>query len=518
MNDRALGDRSRLWQALAAVVLLVVAGLMLRNIGALLAFVGGALSYPYSLDYGEGIVWQQMRDIVQGSAYGPLGVFPAIVYHYPPVFHLTTAAAAALTGADQLAAGRAVEVISTFASALLVAWLTIQAMGQTGSRWITLACGASAALLFLNCSPVITWAPLMRVDMLSGALGLLGLVLAIQAVTRPAWIYAAAVAFVLSVYTKQISIAAPMAAFGVMLLVDWRTALRGLVAATVLGLIVLGALSWMTDGGFVRHIFLYNVNRLDLTRLSALADGLTEHLPLLVLAVLGLGDGWRRLRQAAGGRLNVSAAALKADPAAFAVVMLTAFLVIKTLMLPTILKSGSSYNYLIEWLSAVAIFSGLAMRPILSLAAGAAPSRPGRIPLLVVVLVLIALVPKLAAMPMWSMNQQLIDRATALATIAPKIAAATKPVIADDMALVIRAGGKVLWEPAIAAELAHTGMYDEAAFIRMIEAGAFAFFVTEGKPGHGLFDERYNPSVRAAMSAAYPIEQEVGDFVLHLPR
>src|SRR6185295_16392893 len=183
---------------------------------------------------------------------------------------------AALTGADQLAAGRAVEVVCTFASALLVALLTMQCVTQQGSRWIRLGCGACAALLFLNCEPVIIWAPLMRVDMLSGAFGLLGLVFAIHAIARPAWIYAAAVAFVLSVYTKQISIAAPMAAFGVMLLVDWRTALRGLVAATVLGLVVLGALCWVTDGGFARHIFLYNVNRLDLTRFRALADGVVD--------------------------------------------------------------------------------------------------------------------------------------------------------------------------------------------------------------------------------------------------
>ena len=44
------------------------------------------LSTPH--DYGEGIVWQQMRNIVAGQGYTPLGVYPAIVYHYPPVYHL----------------------------------------------------------------------------------------------------------------------------------------------------------------------------------------------------------------------------------------------------------------------------------------------------------------------------------------------------------------------------------------------------------------------------------------------
>lgn len=518
MNDRALGDRSRLWQALAAGLLLILAALMLRNIGGLLVFASNALSYPFSFDYGEGIVWQQMRDIAAGTAYGPLGVFPAIVYHYPPVFHLMALAAAALTGADQLTAGRAMEVVCTFASAGLVGVLTVQAMGEESSRRIRVACGVCAALFFLNCGPVIAWAPLMRVDMLSGALGLLGLVFAIRAIERPAWIHAAAVAFVLSVYTKQISIAAPMAAFGVMLLVDWRTALRGLVAATALGLIVLGALCWMTDGGFVRHIFLYNVNRLDLTRLGALGEGILDHLPLLGLAAVGVLLGWLRVRPTAGCKPASFVGGLKTDRGAFALAVLAAFLAIKTLMLPTILKSGSSINYLIEWLSAVAIFAGLAMRGVLELASGAAPSRSGRVPLLFALVAVIALMPKVAAVPVWSMTRQLADRAAGLATVVPRIASASKPVIADDMTLPLRAGRKVQWEPAIAAELAHTGVYDEAAFVRMIHAGDFGFFVTEGQAGSQLYNERYNEPVRAAIRTAYPVEQEVGGFVLHLPR
>lgn len=47
-------------------------------------------------------------------------------------------------------------------------------------------------------------------------------------------------------------------------------------------------------------------------------------------------------------------------------------------MLPTILKSGSSDNYLIEWLSAVAIFAGIAMRPVVALAFGNGLAGPDR--------------------------------------------------------------------------------------------------------------------------------------------
>src|SRR5690348_11443274 len=49
-----------------------------------------AANTPHQLDYGEGIVWQQMRMIIDGQGYAPLKPFPAIVFHYPPVYHLTT--------------------------------------------------------------------------------------------------------------------------------------------------------------------------------------------------------------------------------------------------------------------------------------------------------------------------------------------------------------------------------------------------------------------------------------------
>lgn len=516
-----IGDGSRLQQILVALMLLVVAALMLRNLGYLLTFVSNALSFPYSLDYGEGIVWQQMRDMLGGTAYGPLGVYPAVVYHYPPVFHLTTAATAAVTGADELTAGRAVEVASTLVTAALAAILTMHALGRETPTGIRAGCGVFAALFFLNCGPVLAWAPLMRVDMLAGALGLLGMVFAVRAIDRPVWIYAAAFAFVLSLYTKQIGIAPPLAVFAVLGLADRRTALRGLIASTALGLIVLGALAWMTDGGFVRHVFLYNVNRIDPARLVDLAELIGEHLPLVLLAAAGTFAGWQRLRRAARDAPNLTSLGvrLKADRVALTMAMLLAFLAIKTLMLPTILKSGSNLNYLIEWLSAVAIFAGIALRPVVALAFGHSVARAERTALVVGLVGLIVVVPQVALVRVWGMSKQAVaEQANTLAPIVQRIASASKPVISDDMTLLIRAGRNVAFEPAIAAELAHTGVYDEAGFVRMIRAGDFAFFLTEGRAGALPFDERYNAPVAAAIRAAYPHEEAIGRFVLHMPQ
>ncbi len=78
------------------------------------------IRYPFGIDYGEGIVWQQMRNIMHGAGYGPLGVYPAIVYHYPPVFHVTAGMAARLFGTDELATGRAVSWIAGLGTAAIV--------------------------------------------------------------------------------------------------------------------------------------------------------------------------------------------------------------------------------------------------------------------------------------------------------------------------------------------------------------------------------------------------------------
>jgi hypothetical protein len=92
---------------------------------------------------------------------------------------------------------------------------------------------------------------------------------------------------------------------------------------------------------------------------------------------------------------------------------------------------------------------------------------------------------------------------------------ADKPVISDDMVLLLRSGREVLWESSIFAELASTGRWDERPFVRRIRDGEFAFFVTWGQRGHYRFDERYNPAVADAIDAAYPVKQETAGLTIH---
>jgi hypothetical protein len=98
-----------------------------------------------------------------------------------------------------------------------------------------------------------------------------------------------------------------------------------------------------------------------------------------------------------------------------------------------------------------------------------------------------------------------------------RVREASKPVISDDMVVIMRSGKEVVWEPAIFAELAVLDRWDEGPFIQMIQSNDFAFFVTEGQKGDPVFDSRYNASVLAAIEAAYPRTEQLAGYILHLP-
>ncbi|MDP3174212.1 MAG: hypothetical protein Q8M88_07240 [Phenylobacterium sp.] len=189
--------------------------------GLFLVAAGRAVAYPGGIDYSEGVIWQQMRMICQGRAYGPIDGFPAVVFEYPPLYHLIVAAAARLAGADELATGRAVSVVAT----IVMGGLTGLATGMLtpGSRFgPKLTCGLAAGLIVFSIWPIAAWSHLMRVDMVAHAFSLGGLCLAFAAVTRPRLIHWAALCFVAALYTKQTAVAAPAAVFSVLLVLRPR--------------------------------------------------------------------------------------------------------------------------------------------------------------------------------------------------------------------------------------------------------------------------------------------------------
>jgi hypothetical protein len=491
------------------LVLLTV--LLLVNFVRLTSYFSFVLAYPYGIDYGEGIVWQQMRNILSGEAYGALGVFPAIVYHYPPVYHLTTAAVSAASGIDQLLAGRLVSLLSTLATMLCTGLLAAMAVSKDDGRFAAMGAALVAGLCLASTDEIVKWSALMRVDMLACAFSLAGLLFAARALNRPVMLVLAAAAFLLAVYTKQTSIAAPIAAFIGLWMARPRSAFLLLALCVGPGLLALGLASFLTDGGFLRHVVLYNINRVDLSIWRPLLGRLLADASLIAVAIFAACASWKSLRSESEVAWRAS---LANDPTRLVRAILLIFLAVKTLMLPLILKSGADTNYLIEWICSVAIFVGIGVVPILRIAAG--PDHAVSPILVAFVLICLPITAYNVSIPIPDVAVAR-HQASEISGIVARIRASQKPVISDDMTLLIRAGCPVLWEPAITAELAHFNLYDEQAFAQMVRHNDFGFFVTQSERGDRLYDSRYNPVVADAIDAAYPRKEHVGGMTLHLP-
>jgi 4-amino-4-deoxy-L-arabinose transferase-like glycosyltransferase len=500
----------KIWLLRSGVTLAL--GLLAGNLVKLAATAWFGIHYRYELDYGEGIVWQQMLNMVNGHGYAPLGVFPAIVYHYPPVYHLTVHAVSELFGSDPLAAGRAVSLTATLISLLLVGRLAFAMIPSSRPLPVRVASAVLAGGVLAASPIIITWAGYMRVDMLAAALSLAGLALTLNAANQRGPLVAAAVCFVLAIYTKQTSVAAPAAAFVALWLTRPRAAWLLFVLCAMMGLSALAGLSLASQGGFLRHILLYNINRFDPERAFLLPLVVLPQIIWIAIAVVGAGSTWQRLRPMAIADLRGK---LRANDDAFAGFLMLVFLLIKTAMIPSVLKSGASDNYFIDWLCAVAAFTGVGARPVLD---AALTSRRWPTAFLVAMITIGLPLQTYRSLTASTGHAQLLAQAPSRAELVERIAREPKPVLSDDMVLLHRAGRAVLWEPAITAELSHTGLYDEAAFVSLVRQRRFGFFITFGDRGNGLYEERYNPATADAIDEVYPRREHYGSLVLHLPR
>ncbi|MBC2661601.1 glycosyltransferase family 39 protein [Novosphingobium flavum] len=519
MAPLAGSSPTRAWlRRLPGWLVLIAAALLLLRTGLYLTMAAGAVRFPYQLDYGEGIVWEQLRRIATGRGYAPIEGFPTIVFHYPPLYHALTGALVRLTGADALLTGRALSFACTLITAGLVARIAALLAPREVARWMVWSGSGMAALIALGMLPTSQWSVLMRVDMLCMALTFGGLLCGMLALTRPRAVYLAALLFVAAVYTKQTALAAPAAVFGVLLITRPRTALAGIAATIALGLAALAALTVQTDGGFLRHIVLYNINRVDLTSLRGIPQNIVWHFGFVLAAVAGALGLINRLRES---RLRLRAPSWREhlaavpDDARAAIALL--HLALATLMLGMKAKSGAADNYLIEWDCLLALCGGLALTDLLARSFGS--PRSGRLPGLQGLLVPGALVSQLMMHPVPDIWPGVALRAHTpeAARLVAMIKAAPRPVISDDMVAVLRAGKPVLIEPAIVTELAAKGVWDESPFVAQLRARRFAFVVTTGLPGSMDFDNRHSPAVTAALAEAYPVRIDAGSNYLNFP-
>lgn len=484
------------------VMMYTLLALLAAHVAAVCLDFMACVHYGFELDYGEGIVWQQAALIPGSSMYGTSTALPFIVFHYPPLYYLI-AKAASLVEPNLLAAGRLVSVISTLMIAPAVAGLVLVSVRPGGQRLarVNVQCAIVAGLLVLSLHAVHSWGLLMRVDMLAVALGMLGLLLGAWADGRFVGTTVALLLCVASVFTKQTQLPAGLAVFVIAVLRNPRATLGAAALAGAVGLAALGFLQWQTQGGFLGNIIGFNINRF--APFHVLAVLLSEYTSLLLMAFMvacaiavlhslrrhSAGAPW----QGTVGRWIVSIRA--EDSAMSARRMLLLYSILSSIMLVSIFKSGSASNYFIPCLCAGCVLIGVRLCDL---------AVDGRQMVAGLCLLLLCILPLPFRLLLDQASQEDIEQQAALVQ---RIAAAGKPVASENMTLLMLAGKPVIFEPAIIAELASLGRWDEAPLTRMIRTGGFAFMITVGDDQGG--NARRTAAVDAAMREAYPHVEQV---------
>ena len=477
-----------------------------------------AIRYPFELFEPEGIVWQQAMLIPGERMYGDINRFPFIVFHYPPLYHLMVRAVAAL-GFDPLASGRSISWLASLVSGATVASLAFRLSRNEAGRLASLAGAATAGLTFFCFYPVVAMSPLMRVDMLAIALSFLGVWCATRSL-RSDWLsYIAMVLFVLAAFTKQTCLIAPLATVSVMVLVSPRRALKVFCFGLLLGGGVLASLNWITDGGFLRHLVLYNINRFSLGLAAREILGQAPQSIFVVLALVSVITKWKLLAiERAWKNLASFRSDLASSETLQVMTIVTLYLGLSTCTLIALGKSGGGLNYFVEWMGILSVTIGTLVTAVIQrqlIKAECGAERSTTIAgLLLPILILVQMLLLPASRDFGLANLTQIHE---LDDLVARIKGASRPVLSEDMVLLMRAGKGVPWEPAIFNELASTGRWDERLILGMISTRAFAFVVTRGRAGEEMHDGRFTPAVGSAIQEAYPRTEEEGGRTVHLP-
>jgi hypothetical protein len=482
-----------------------------------------SIQYPYGLEYGEGIVWQQALLIPGPRMYGDINHFPFIVYNYPPFYHLAVRALAAM-GLDMLVAGRSLSLLSTLLIGLACARLAYMATGESLERPARLAGATMAGFAVFSCVPVIQWSALMRVDMLAVALSFGGIWSIVTSTDRPSRLYLGVLLFLFAIFTKQTSIAAPLASLPVLLIIDKRRTLAACSAISLVGLGIVLLLEIYTGERFLRHIVLYNVSSY---RFSALISGIEAEWPatvLLLVTIAGVCIGWRTLaRERHWPDLGSFRREIVASIPTRTLSIVTMHLLITSLMIPMLGKAGAGSNYLIESMCVWSIFAGIFVACILNRSCGSSSQesraedrgKTGSLNILLMGLLIIEM--EIMPVSIGEINSATPKHIAELDSLRLQIAHSTKPVMSDDMVLVMRAGKEVSLEPYIFAELARQGRWDQRLIIERINAHDFSMIVTTGSRGAFPYEARYTPEVDKAIETAYPNSKRIAGHIIHLP-
>jgi hypothetical protein len=496
----------------------LLCALALVSIGASVLRHAILIRAPYELNYGEGIVvYQAMKLDSLKTAYPKLDGFPFIVFHYTPLYHYAMRAVSSFTGGDLFLSGRYISFACGLAILLLAAYLVLYAM--RGRQRLPVLTGALVACaLFLLTPSMTVWSPNARVDLM----GLLLTFAAVCVFVSSRSVLADALTAVLlvgAVYCKQVLISAALSILLVAALRDWRQALRIVGFCLIAGLIPLAVFFQATDGQVLKHWFAYNHNTFSVTRAlfmvieSVRPVDLTALLAVWLLAVVFLHLLWRHrdkllpsirheLRQSRLIRVSLLSGLILCLSFAFSF---------------TSGKTGSDINYFLEWHLYAAVLAGIAV----ALALRSPRLIKGSASVVVLAALLALLVHGYGALinlrkdaGLTATSRARIEQGRrAEQDLIATIRRMPGDVVAENMSALIRAGKRIVIEPAITRELISTGVLDEEPYLQLLREHKLGGLILLSPHD----PERFTPRFLETLQKHYRVTGTIGKWLIYEP-
>jgi hypothetical protein len=473
---------------LAAVVLAI----QLAGVAGLVIYQTQAVLFPYSVDYGEGPLLDQVDRLVAGdNIYRTDYNSPSyVIANYPPVYLLANAPFDAVFGPAYWY-GRLISVLSIDVTALLIG-LTLFAL--TGDRLASLLGGLSL-LIF---PAVFSWSILFRVDTLALALSWGGLYAVVRSKGRGRLILLSALLMTAAIFTRQTyALAAPLAGLVWLWSARYRRPallLAGLIA--VFSLLLFLALNLATGGGFFYSIITVNAGQdFSLGRILGWAKILIRYSPVFVL----FGGLFVLLGQRAAGRSYW---------------FVLAYLLAGLAVFLTIGKVGSAQNYLYELCAGLSLATGFILVSERAWVRGAALALLG---------LQLAFGFLTLAFPRDSYSGLLADRISQRHDIERMQTLMrqhpTGDILADEFSGLLPLDSRRIYiEPLLLNQLQKQGEWNDDGLVSAIRQHQFPLIILDTRGGETVMRERWTPGILAAIEQYYQPTLTLAQSAVYLPK
>lgn len=501
---------------LTAILVLVRFGSAARLLSDGIAAVG----YPFELDVGEGVVLTQTMQLLSGHPlYQPIEHAPFLVTVYPPVFHLLTAAVSTLIG-NGLAAGRVLSLSSTILTAAIagtVVWRASDLPAPPLTRGLS---ALLAALSFLSVSYTAVWAPLMRIDMCAHLLAWCGVLIFVRLAphTRACW---SAIPFLLAVYTRQSSVAAPAACLLVALVLRPVLAVKLATWLAAGGLSTFALLTLWTHGQFYFHVVKGVQTAFDWHRLLWYLSDLRLRYPTeIAVALVSTRSLFRRSSPERASRaVPPSLAAPRPPTVDWARPVLGTYLFTAFLIALTVGKVGSEVNYLVEFMAVVCVCAAVALGDALAEAGAVSPRAGASAP--AVLLAALLLAPALGMHHGPATERIEIPNATQqseMRHLVELLRHTDGPVLSQTATSLIIAGKPVEYQSCDAlAQLARLGWWDPTEFIARIEHQYYRLIILGADAGTMSESICFTAPMRDSIHRRYAAAETIGPYRIYRP-